>query len=253
MANRGKQLAALVTACALLTGQVGAPIVSAAADEREAQSDSRRHHGDTESPIKHVIVIVGENRTFDHIFGTYQPKHGQKILNLLSQGIVKADGTPGANFDRARQFSVPPQATYFIASNDKTPYAILPTPTLGGAPNVQSNPFLPITPTNPGLPPFALPLPVLAALAGGGVFMILLDRFGTRGERTIEDLDWRGLDFSKEDFDRVMSIDKELWKNEILSHEELFIKLYDRLPKELRSVRDLLMSSLWRSSEHWEL
>src|SRR5690606_2026633 len=44
------------------------------------------------------------------------------------------------------------------------------------------------------------------------------------------DIDWRGLGFSEEDFDKVMSIDNELWKNEILSHEELFIKLYDRLP-----------------------
>ena len=65
-----------------------------------------------------------------------------------------------------------------------------------------------------------------------------------------EDLDWRGLEnFTKEDFDRVMSIDQDLWKQEILSHEELFIKLYDRLPKELLSVRELLLSSLWSSAE----
>ncbi len=67
---------------------------------------------------------------------------------------------------------------------------------------------------------------------------------------TYEDLDWRGLEkFTKEDFDKVMSIDTELWKNEILSHEELFIKLYDRLPKELISVRELLLSSLWSEPE----
>jgi phosphoenolpyruvate carboxykinase (GTP) len=61
-----------------------------------------------------------------------------------------------------------------------------------------------------------------------------------------EDLDWRGLEhFTEEDFNNVMSIDQELWKQEILSHEELFIKLYDRLPKELLSVRELLLSSLW--------
>jgi phosphoenolpyruvate carboxykinase (GTP) len=65
-----------------------------------------------------------------------------------------------------------------------------------------------------------------------------------------KDIDWRGLEhFSKEDFDKVISIDKELWKNEILSHEELFIKLYDRLPKELISVRQLLLSSLWSQPE----
>jgi len=66
-----------------------------------------------------------------------------------------------------------------------------------------------------------------------------------------EDMDWRGLeDFTKEDFNNVMSIDKEAWKNEILSHEELFIKLYDRLPKELVAVRELLLSSLW-SEASW--
>src|SRR3981081_4434248 len=59
----------------------------------------------TTSPIKHVIIIIGENRTFDHIFGTYKPKNGQHVDNLLSKGIVKEDGTPGPNFALAHQFS----------------------------------------------------------------------------------------------------------------------------------------------------
>jgi phosphoenolpyruvate carboxykinase (GTP) len=67
---------------------------------------------------------------------------------------------------------------------------------------------------------------------------------------TYDDIDWRGLEnFTREDFDRVMSLDHEAWKNEILSHEELFIKLYDRLPKELIAVRELLLSSLWGEPE----
>ena len=65
-----------------------------------------------------------------------------------------------------------------------------------------------------------------------------------------EDLNWEGLeDFSREDFDKVMTMDRELWKNEILSHEELFIKLYDKLPKEMVSVRELMLSSLWSEPE----
>jgi phosphoenolpyruvate carboxykinase (GTP) len=65
-----------------------------------------------------------------------------------------------------------------------------------------------------------------------------------------EDIDWTGLEsFTREDFENVMSIDREAWKNEILSHEELFIKLYDRLPKELIAVRELLLSSLWGEPE----
>ena len=55
----------------------------------------------TTSPIKHVIVIIGENRTFDHVFATYKPKAGQKVDNLLSKGIVNEDGTPGPNFSKA--------------------------------------------------------------------------------------------------------------------------------------------------------
>jgi phosphoenolpyruvate carboxykinase (GTP) len=40
--------------------------------------------------------------------------------------------------------------------------------------------------------------------------------------------------------------------NEVISHEELFIKLYDRLPKELIFIRELILSSLWRSPGRWE-
>jgi len=69
-----------------------------------------------------------------------------------------------------------------------------------------------------------------------------------------EDIDWRGLeDFTPERFHTVMSVDRGQWSHEVLLHEELFIKLYDRLPKEMHAVRDLIMSSLWRSPQHWEI
>ena len=55
------------------------------------------------TPIQHVIIIVGENHTFDNLFGTYKPTAGQTIDNLLSKGIVNADGTPGPHFDKAKQ------------------------------------------------------------------------------------------------------------------------------------------------------
>ena len=44
------------------------------------------HASNTQTPIKHVIVIIGENRSFDHVFATYVPKNGQTIRNLLSEG-----------------------------------------------------------------------------------------------------------------------------------------------------------------------
>ena len=68
-----------------------------------------------------------------------------------------------------------------------------------------------------------------------------------------EDLNWEGLDFPKERFNELMSVDRNLWSNEILSHEELFTKLYDRLPKELIFIKELMLSSLWCAPEHWEL
>ena len=69
-----------------------------------------------------------------------------------------------------------------------------------------------------------------------------------------EDLDWSGLDdFTPEQFNRLMAVDREEWKAEVLSHEALFTRLYDRLPKEFIFMRELLLSSLWRSPEHWEI
>ena len=68
-----------------------------------------------------------------------------------------------------------------------------------------------------------------------------------------EDLDWTGLDgVSREQFYELMSIDRDVWKEELVSHEELFVKMYDRLPKEFSHIRELILSGLWRSPEHWE-
>jgi len=69
-----------------------------------------------------------------------------------------------------------------------------------------------------------------------------------------EDLDWRGLEnFSKDDFSKIMTIEREPGKQELLSHEELFERMYDKLPKEFFFMRELLLSALWRSPEKWEL
>ncbi|HMV79098.1 MAG TPA: phosphoenolpyruvate carboxykinase (GTP) [Leptospiraceae bacterium] len=68
-----------------------------------------------------------------------------------------------------------------------------------------------------------------------------------------EDLDWSGIDFPREKFNEVMEIDREMWKKEISSHDELFSKLYDRLPKEFTYIKELITSSLWRSPEKWAM
>ncbi len=69
-----------------------------------------------------------------------------------------------------------------------------------------------------------------------------------------KDLDWRGLEnFTEQEFNDLMAIDSEIWKQEVLGHEELFSKLYDRLPKEFLFMREILRSSLWRSPTKWEM
>jgi len=51
-----------------------------------------------------------------------------------------------------------------------------------------------------------------------------------------KDIDWTGLEFTQKQFEDVMNIDAELWKKEIQLHEELFLSLQDKLPKELSSI-----------------
>jgi hypothetical protein len=104
------------------------------------------HAGDsaTQTPIKHAIIIIGENRTFDHIFATYKPVNkGEKVLNLLSQGIVKANGNPGRNYGDALQYQA------FAYSNKgyqvappKSPYTTLPPALAGGGAGSMGSPVV---------------------------------------------------------------------------------------------------------------
>src|SRR5215470_13178738 len=73
---------------------LGACMASAGADEGGPS-------GATATPIKHLIVVIGENRGFDHIFATYRPRGDQQVGNLLSRGIADENGMPGPNFRRA--------------------------------------------------------------------------------------------------------------------------------------------------------
>src|SRR5581483_7970555 len=105
------------------------------------EDDAAVTGGITRSPIKHVIILIGENRGFAHTFATYRPKgEGQTISNLLSKGIVRADGRPGPTYALAEQYSVSSQPRYY----DGPPKAVkaphnnaaspMPQPTTGGAP-----------------------------------------------------------------------------------------------------------------------
>jgi phospholipase C len=110
---------------------IGGPFANAQTASTTASRDN-----DTATPIKHVIVIIGENRTFDHIFATYVPVKGQTVFNLLSEGIVKADGTAGPNFPVAEQkaaYDVAPDA-FMLSPSVTTSFDgnVLPAPINGG-------------------------------------------------------------------------------------------------------------------------
>ncbi|MFT4175237.1 MAG: phosphoenolpyruvate carboxykinase (GTP) [Luteolibacter sp.] len=60
-----------------------------------------------------------------------------------------------------------------------------------------------------------------------------------------EDFNIEGLDgFAEEDFDKAMAFDRKEWKAELVSQGEMFIDLYDHLPKELVFQRELLAARL---------
>ena len=119
-----------------------AGVAGAAQDERRGTDPAA--DANTESPIKHVIILIGENRGTDHTFGVYKPRgKGQTISNLLSKGIVKEDGSPGPNFALARQFMVTPQPLYYVGAPRQAKMAYgndgqMPQPNTAGAPPAQS-------------------------------------------------------------------------------------------------------------------
>ena len=59
-----------------------------------------------------------------------------------------------------------------------------------------------------------------------------------------EDLEWRGLKFTQEEFDRLQAFDREQWRQEVIGQEELFIDLHDHLPPEMVYERELLICRL---------
>jgi phospholipase C len=91
----------------------------------------------TTSPIKHVIVIIGENRSFDHVFATFVPKNGETINNLLSEGIIQLDANqnavPGPHFDKAHQLSATDTDSFLLdPPKQEFPNNQLPAPLVGG-------------------------------------------------------------------------------------------------------------------------
>jgi phospholipase C len=118
-----------ITTLALFQFTIGGPLASTV--QAGTPNDAN-----TASPIKHVIVIIGENRSFDHVFATYVPKAGQKVNNLLSEKIINADGTPGPNFAASHQQAGTDSGSdpFLLSADPKSnfPNDALPAPLTGG-------------------------------------------------------------------------------------------------------------------------
>ena len=150
----------------------------------------------TDTPIQHVIVLIGENRTFDHLFATYVSPSGDHVKNLLSEGIINADGTPGKHFAKAQQFQAvaPFKAKYYISldNNEKAPYDTLPAPTLNFSPS-------PATGEPPPFPqgtPAALLAAIEPSLEVGDLGLLTTGASGAPQSAELPDFDSRIANFN---------------------------------------------------------
>ena len=125
--------------CGAIAAVTCTSLTVAPVSQAEAQAQQTASSPQPRTPIEHVIMIIGENRTFDHVFATYTPRAGETVNNLLSQGIVKADGTPGPNFAKAAQNSASDTSTYMLNPPGQLPISVLPPAMTDGAPSSASD------------------------------------------------------------------------------------------------------------------
>jgi phospholipase C len=123
----------------MLTTALGGALIAAMAGIPAAADDDNDHRGvRTDTPIKHVIVLIGENRSFDSVYGMYRPHSGQSVSNLLSKGIVNSTGMTVLNTPAQQDFIQTPYSTKYLidyhATIGRTPYANLPQPNTAYAP-----------------------------------------------------------------------------------------------------------------------
>jgi phospholipase C len=117
--GRGLGLAAL--AASIVTGVSALSAGGAAAAQHAGAAP-------TYTPVKHVIVIIGENHSFDNVYATYRAPRGQHVRNLLSEGIVTKTGGLGPNWRKAAQLKASDTKTYSVSPKITGAYKSLPRP-----------------------------------------------------------------------------------------------------------------------------
>ncbi len=164
---QARQHVAVATSVFAIVANLGAPFTAAA---QPAEKTS------TASPIKHVIVLIGENRSFDHVFATYAPTNGQTVSNLLSKGIIDSDGKPGPNYSLSAQYSAVDTTTFAISPGGKKLYNNVP-PVIAGGP---STPYFPDANAAKQYEPHMLTSAAYTDLAIGGTGLSAYTSLDTR-------------------------------------------------------------------------
>ncbi|HEV2932709.1 MAG TPA: alkaline phosphatase family protein, partial [Streptosporangiaceae bacterium] len=129
--------AAVVAAAGLVASALSAAAATAVAGTASGAAlttGAALTSGGTTTPIKHVVVIIGENHSFDNVFATYQPPGHQRILNLRSEGIVTKNGSPGPNFAAASQLQASDTTKYSLTPTITSAYTTLPQPNTTSVP-----------------------------------------------------------------------------------------------------------------------
>ena len=101
-----------------------APAILALAWAHSTSAASRT----TVTPIEHLIVVVGENLSFDNLFATYEPSAGHTVANLLSREIVDKNGGPGPRFADAAQREATVRDRYSVTPVTGPAFAVLQQP-----------------------------------------------------------------------------------------------------------------------------
>lgn len=110
------------------TGAAAAAVVATQLVSAGSQHAAAATAVPTATPIKHLIVIIGENHSFDNVFATYKSPTGSSVRNLLSEGIITASGGLGPNAGVAKQATASDRSVYRLTPTKTGTYAALPQP-----------------------------------------------------------------------------------------------------------------------------